>query len=55
MHDNAEPLPDVRFEDMTILVRNHADMTALDKIMSHSGSSNRFNNYISADTSSSIR
>jgi hypothetical protein len=55
MHDNAgQSLPDVRSEDMASLVRNHAGMTALDRIMSLNSSSNTFNNFISADPDSSI-
>lgn len=56
MLDNADQLlPDVRNEGMANLVRNHAAMTALDRVMSVNSSSNRFNNCISADPGSSIK
>jgi hypothetical protein len=55
MHDNGGQLPDVRGEDIATLARNHAGMTALDRIISLNSPSNTFNNFISPDTDTSIR
>lgn len=55
MRENTSLLRDVRGEDMADLVKSHADMTALDRIMSLDSSGNTFNNFISADHDSSIR
>jgi hypothetical protein len=51
MADNA--LSDVRGEDWMNLVGNRADMTGLDRIVSHGSSSNMFNNCISPEPGSS--
>jgi hypothetical protein len=50
MHDQG--LPDVRGEDLANLVANHVYKTALDRVISLDGSSNQFNNFISAVTES---